>query len=223
MKSIMLSAIAISAAALASCGGDGGDSSTVTFYESSINGSLGGFDLYETVMSTGFVSPCAAPAPAVASSANPYLAGVVVCGGTNETQIAYAVNVPGHSVSLTLNGHFSVPPNSLADGLVTGTTGTVQTITEAIDGQTVFLIEGLNVDASSITDAIAGGDSGTFWRLVADGAPSSSAVSSGGARSLDGVYSGSGTFSVYCGANNTGAAINLTSAATPMVKFLDGC
>jgi hypothetical protein len=64
-----------------------------------------------------------------------------------------------------------------------------------------------------MTDVIAGGDYGTFWRLVSDG----------GGRSLDGVYSGSGTFSVYCGANNTGVSINLTSAATPMGKFIDGC
>jgi hypothetical protein len=141
------------------------------------------------------------------------LDGVVVCGGTNQTQIAYEVNVPGHSVSLNLNGHFSVPPNSLADGLVTGTTGTVQTITEAFDGQTVFQIEGLDIDAGSVTDVLAGGDYGTFWRLVADG----------GGRPLDGVFSGSGTLSVYCGANNTGVSINLTSAATPMGKFLDGC
>jgi hypothetical protein len=214
MKSIMLSAIAISAAALASCGGDGGDSSTITFYQSSINGSAGGFDLYEIVMNSVYVPPPPCGPPLQASSANPFLSGVVVCGGTNTAQIAYAVELPtGHSVTLNLTGHFTIPADSLTAGNVTGTQGTVQAITEAIDGQTVFQIEGLDLDATTMTDVIAGGDYGTFWRLVSDG----------GGRSLDGVYSGSGTFSVYCGANNTGASINLTSAATPMGKFLDGC
>jgi hypothetical protein len=220
MKSIMLSAIAISAAALASCGGGhggggGGGSSTITFYESSTNGSAGGFDLYETVMNAGiFVLPqlpCGGPQ---APSPNPFLSGVVIPGGTNITQIAYAVELPtGHCATLNLTGYFNIPADSLTAGNVTGTKGTIQTITEAFDGQTVFQIEGLDVDATTMTDVIAGGDYGTFWRLVSDG----------GSRSLDGVFSGSGTFSVYCGPNNTGASINLTSAATPMGKFLDGC
>jgi hypothetical protein len=157
-------------------------------------------------------TPCGPPPQA--SSSNPFVSGVVVCGGTDTLQIAYAVELPtGHSVTLNLTGHFTIPADSLAAGTVTGTTGTVQAITEALDGQTVFQIEGLDVDAGSITDVIAGGDYGTFWRLVADG----------GGRSLDRVYNGSGTFSVYCGPNDTGASINLTSAATSMGKFLDGC
>jgi hypothetical protein len=222
MKSIKVSAIAISAAALASCGANGGGGGTaqITFYGSSINESAGGFDLYETVMNSVTsppVPPCGPPPQA--SGSNSFLSGVVVCGGTNQGQIAYVVSVLGvdassHSVTLNLIGvNFDIPAASLAAGNVTGTQGTVQAINEAIDGQTVFKIEGLNVDATAMTDAIAGGDYGEFWSLVADG----------GGRSLNGVYSGSGTFSVYCGANNTGAAINLTSAATPMGKFLDGC
>jgi len=217
MKSIMLSAIAISAAALASCGGGNGNggSSTVTFYQSSINGSAAAFDLYEIVMNSVYnppLPPCIPPPSS--TSSNPFLEGVVVCGGTNTEQIAYAVDLPtGHHATLNLTGHFNIPADSLAEGTVTGTTGVVQAITEAFDGQTVFRIEGLDVDASSITDVIAGGDYGTFWRLVADG----------GGRSLGGVYNGPGTFSVYCGTNNTGASISLTSAATSMGKFLDGC
>jgi hypothetical protein len=150
-----------------------------------------------------------------AQSSNPFLEGVVVPGGTNTAQIAYAVELPtGHCVTLNLTGgYFTIPADSLAAGNVTGAQGRVTAITEAFDGQTVFQIEGLDIDATSITDVIAGGDYGTFWRLVADG----------GGRSLDGVFSGSGTFSVYCGPNNTGASIKLTSAATPMGKFLDGC
>jgi hypothetical protein len=209
----MLFAIAISAAALASCGGGDGDPSTITFYGPSINGAAGGFDLYETVMNT-VTAPLPCGPPPQASSSNPFLPGVVVCSGTNTAQIAYAVELPtGHSVTMNLNGIFTIPAASITAGNVAGTTGTVQSITEAIDGRTVFQIEGLNVDATSMTDVIAGGDYGTFWRMVADG----------GGRSLDGVFSGSGTFPVYCGANNTGASINLTSAATPMAKFLDGC
>ncbi len=216
MKSIMLSAIAISAAALASCGGGdgGGDSSTITFYAPSTNGlSAAGFNLSETVMNAGIYQPdlpCGGPQ---AVSSNPFLEGVVVPGGTNTAQIAYAVEFPGsHCVTLNLNGIFTVPAASLSAGNVTGTMGTVQSITESFDGRTVFRIEGLDLDATSVTDVLAGGDYNTFWRLIADGD-----------RPLDGVFSGSGTFSVYCGANNTGASINLTSAATPMAKFLDGC
>jgi hypothetical protein len=213
MKRIMLSAIAISAAALASCNGDGGHSTAqITFYGSSINGSAGGFDLYETVMNTVTTVPPCGPPPQ-ASGSNPFLSGVVVCGGSNPAQIAYTVDVPGHSVTLNMTGHFAIPADSLTAGNVNGTQGTVQAITEAIDGQTVFQIEGLDVDATTMTDVVAGGDYGTFWRLVSDGS----------GRPLDGVFSGSGTFSVYCGANNTGVSINLTSAATPMGKFLDGC
>jgi hypothetical protein len=215
MKSIMLSAIAISAAALASCGGDdSGNPSTITFYASSTNGFAGGFDLSETVMNAGIYKPDEPCGGLQAQSSNPFLEGVVVPGGSNAAQISYAVELPtGHCVTLNLNGHFTIPADSLAAGNVTGTLGKVQTITESFDGRTVFQIEGLDSDASSITDVIAGGDYGTFWRLVADG----------GGRPLDGVFSGSGTFSVYCGPNNTGASIKLTSAATPMGKFLDGC
>jgi hypothetical protein len=213
MKSIMVSAIAISAAALASCNGDG-STAQIKFYGSSINGSLGGFDLYETVMNAGIYKPDQPCGGQQASPSNLFLEGVVVPGGTNTAQIAYAVELPtGHCVTLNLNGIFDIPAASLGAGNVTGTQGTVQTITESFDGRTVFRIEGLDLDATSMTDVIAGGDYGTFWRLLADG----------GGRSLNGVYSGSGTFSVYCGANNTGAAINLTSAATSMGKFLDGC
>ena len=106
----------------------------------------------------------------------------------------------------------TIPPYTFTAGNVNGATGTVQTITESFDGRTVFRIEGLDLDATSMTNVIAGGNDGTFWRLVADGG-----------RPLDGVLNGSGTFSVYCGANNTGASINITSAATAMGKFLDGC
>jgi hypothetical protein len=216
MKSIMLSAIAISAAALASCGGDdSGNPSTITFYASSTNGFAGGFDLSETVMNAGIYKPDEPCGGLQAQSSNPFLEGVVVPGGSNAAQISYAVELPtGHCVTLNLNGIFTtIPADSLTAGNVTGTTGTVQTITESYDGRTVFQIEGLNLDATSMTDVIAGGDYGTFWRLVAEG----------GGRPLDGVYSGSGTFSVYCGANNTGASINLTSAPTSMGKFLGGC
>jgi hypothetical protein len=214
MKSIMVSAIAISAAALASCNGDG-STAQIKFYGSSINGSLGGFDLYETVMNAGIYKPDQPCGGQQASPSNLFLEGVVVPGGTNTAQIAYAVELPtGHCVTLNLNGIFTtIPADSLTAGNVTGTMGTVQTITEAFDGQTVFQIVGLDLDATTMTDVIAGGDYGTFWRLVSDG----------GSRSLDGVFSGSGTFSVYCGPNNTGASIKLTSAATPMGKFLDGC
>jgi hypothetical protein len=213
----MLSAIAISAAALASCGGGdgGGGSSTITFYGPSINGAAGGFDLYETVMNAGIYIPDAPCGGQQASPSNLFLEGVVVPAGTNTTQIAYAVELPtGHCVTLNLTGgYFTIPADSLAAGNVSGTQGRVTAITEALDGQTVFQIEGLDLDAATMTDVIAGGDFGTFWRLVSDG----------GGRPLDGVFNGSGTFSVYCGANNTGASINLTSAATPMGKFLDGC
>jgi len=165
-------------------------------------------------MNAGIFQPDAPCGGQQASPSNLFLEGVVVPGGTNTAQIAYAVELPtGHCVTLNMTGIFTIPAASLAAGNVTGAQGTVQAITEAIDGQTVFQIEGLDVDATTMTDVIAGGDYGTFWRLVSDG----------GGRSLDGVHNGSGTFSVYCGPNNTGASINLTSVATPMGKFLDGC
>jgi hypothetical protein len=217
MKRIMLSAIAISVAALASCRGDEGEDSTITFYQSSINGSAGGFNLSETVMSAGAPSDCSdlqtgGSSTAVASS-NSFASGAVNCGGTNQTQLAYVVEVAvdgvTHSVTLNLNGHFVIPPDSLDAGLLVGTTGTVQSITEAFDGQTVFQIEGLDVDATDMTNALAGGDYDTFWHLLADG----------GGRSLDAKFSGSASFSVSCGS----ASIDLTSATTPLSNFLEGC
>lgn len=210
MKYANLSATAISVAALASCGGDSGNPSTITFYASSINGPLGGFDLYETIENAGIYRPDVPCGGSQASSINPFQQGVEIPQVNSTAQISYAVELPtGNCVTLNLNGIFSLPVTGATD---TGTQGTVQSINEAIDGRTVYQIEGLNLDATSVTDAIAGGDYNTFWRLIADSD-----------RPLNGVYSGSGTFSVYCGANNTGAAINLTSAATPMRKFLDGC
>ncbi len=223
MKSIVLSAIVISAAALASCEDNGGhDTAQITFYESSINGSAQVFDLYQTVMNSGTIPPCPnlVPVPPPATS-NPFLYGCVVPGGTTPTQIAYAVEFTDattgtvHTVTLNLAGNFAVPGDSLAQGTVAGAAGTVTGATEAFDGASVFKIEGMAVDAALMTDAIAGGNYSTFWRLVAS--------HGGGVNSVDGAFSGSGTFSVYCGANNTGASINLTQAATAIDGFLNGC
>ena len=196
-------------ALVTACGGGGGSgggsspppatTATLTLY---VN-----YDLPLTVMS------------ATAPSSNPFQDGMVTIAGTNSTQIEYtatlytAATQTYHNSILTLTGTFSIPQSSLTAGFVTGATGTVTGVKESYDGLQLFTITGLNADAAKLTNASAAGDYTTFWHLIA-----------GGATNVVGVNgSASSSASLFCGANDTGASINLTTTSQSIQSFLVGC
>ena len=142
---------------------------------------------------------------------------MVNVASTNSTQIEYEADIftpatQAYShLTLVLEGTFSIPPASLNDGLVTGTTGTATSVFETVNGELVFFISGVIIDAASLTNAEASGNLQAFWKLVA-----------GGATDVYGAASVQ-TVTLYCGYGNTGASIDLTITPQPINQFLMSC
>ncbi len=193
---------------VASCGGDGGSSNpTLTVYAIENFSGVYKFDLTQIVTNS--------PAGSTVTYNNP-TNGIAV-SQTNSSQIMYGAIIATtpdivDTCSMQLSGNFDIPPDSLANGNVAGTTGTVTAISESCYELQWFKITGLSVDASQLTDAIAAADYGTFWKLIGNG----------GVNGLADLGNNQ-PVTVYCGVNETGESIVITGAPTPMQNFLLGC
>jgi hypothetical protein len=117
------------------------------------------------------------------------------------TTIEYILNIPnqsgpasaGNTVILELDGDFMIPAASIAAGNVDGTIGTVNTVSLSTDDGTIFVIDGLSVDAGQLTAAWTADDADGFWSLIAGGSTDIIASSLGSPTSLYCTQAGEGT------------------------------